>query len=60
MIKLKVKSYKLCANHNLALVILDSGDKGKRDHSALLKNVNVERNKSVIPVNHPNSFLYPG
>ena len=56
----KIKSYRLCPNHNLALIIIDSGDKDKGDYSAMVKNLNVERNKSVIPVNHPNSFLYPG
>ena len=56
----KVKSYRLWPHHNLALIIIDSGDKDKGDYSAMVKNLNVERNKSVIPVNHPNSFLYPG
>ena len=57
---IKVKGYKFCPSTNPTLIILDTGDKSKSDYFAPIKNLNVERNKSVIPVNHPNSFLYPG
>ena len=38
----------------------DTDDDDKSDYSSICGVPKVERNKSVIPDNHPYSFLHPG
>ena len=38
----------------------DTDDDDKSDYSSICGVLKVERNKSVIPDNHPHSFLHPG
>ena len=38
----------------------DTDDDDKNDYSSICGVPKVERNKSVIPDNHPYSFLHPG
>ena len=38
----------------------DTDDDDKSDYSSICGVPKVERNKSVIPDNHPHSFLHPG